>query len=275
MKNQEIKVTNNFELFESNYINRKVLDEKGKPKNRKLLASMREHGFFPHAQIVVTENKSNGKLTIQEGHNRFSVAKYLNLPLYYQIVPEYVLDPRFDQDAFRPWSTDDVVSSEIDRGNKSYLILEEMMSDYPWVTRHKGTAGAILSNTYTSNAAGSAIKSAKFNATSEGIDLFLRVAISMNCPEVEHLDYLRHSKFLGVLCAAIDSGEFDAHRFREKLALNPDKMRKCGTRREYLTTINSLYNRSQPAHTVADLESGALRVVRARIGSASNSWWSK
>lgn len=91
MKEITLKKTSDYSLFSMHQINRLIVTDEGFEPRKKLVESMKKHGFRMTQPIRCIEQE-DGKMLIFDGHNRFLTAKFLNIPLWYISYPKSEAD---------------------------------------------------------------------------------------------------------------------------------------------------------------------------------------
>jgi hypothetical protein len=237
----EIKSTTNYNMLEPSELNRDTMLN-GRPKDRKLLASMKADGFWSHNPIVVYRKPGNQKLTIAFGHNRYSVAKYLSIPMFYVEAPGPI-DPRKDQP--RPWQVTDTISAEVKRGNENYLTLAQATKVLGGISARTGIA-AILAGDATKNTARS-VQDGTFTVVPEGKANLLKVfdvlAALGRVGGKDRFPYMFETRVITLLGLLVTSKEIDIARLCSAILENYDRIHKQSTRMGYVEMLDDIYNR--------------------------------
>lgn len=117
IQNQELKATNNYELFEMHTFNREVRATSA------LERSMLTYGFIGAYPLHVVKN-GNGKLKIVSGHHRYTVARKLGIPVKYVVCEESGPAIVELENATRSWSLEDYLKSYCQLGKTAYLVVK-------------------------------------------------------------------------------------------------------------------------------------------------------
>ena len=256
---QRIPKTTDYSIFEMHPLNRPLR------KNRdRLLASMKKYGFPPSCAIHVRHNGGK-KLLVVRGHHRLEIAKELKLPVYY-IIDDTPFDIfELEGDSALRWSLYDFLFARARSGNKECQTL------VTYIKNHGIPVGAAASlvggcevrdsrdgGTYTSGS----IKTGEFRASS--LAFANKVAkITDFCREAEY-PFATSSSFVSAVSLAIQVEGFDYERFMDNLQKRGHKLKKRGTRNEYLEEIEMVYNsgRSKTRLNVAFLAAELSRKSR-------------
>jgi hypothetical protein len=107
--------TKNYRLFISNNGDNRPLDTR---EHRKLLESMRKHGFLECFPIVVTRNGGD-KLVVKDGQHRLQFAESLGLPVYY-VEDTSNFEVSHIQGTTKAWAAKDYAMRYAMNGVKSY-----------------------------------------------------------------------------------------------------------------------------------------------------------
>lgn len=117
----KIHETKNYDLFELHPFNR---DPKySTRKFKKLLASMKEHGWIDAYPAHVVKN-GNGTLKIKAGHNRIDAAKMLGITVKYVVCDDEASLTQIEG-AHNPWNMKDFLTGFARQGDMNYLKLQE------------------------------------------------------------------------------------------------------------------------------------------------------
>jgi hypothetical protein len=122
----KIHETTNYRKFELHNFNRDVLVKTKRFKN--LLASMEKHGWIEAYPMHTVQNGSN-KLKIKAGHNRFTAAQMLKIPVKYVICDDKS-ELQELENSTKPWNLADHMRGYARQGDPNYLKLESYVRKY-------------------------------------------------------------------------------------------------------------------------------------------------
>lgn len=258
--NQRIPKTTDYSIFEMHPLNRPLR------KNRdRLLASMKKYGFPPSCAIHVRHNGGK-KLLVVRGHHRLEIAKELKLPVYY-IIDDTPFDIfELEGDSALRWSLGDFLFARARAGDVECQTLMSYIKDHGISV---GAASALVGGTNMrgrdcggNSSASSSIKKGDFKASS--LEFANKVAsVTDFCREAE-IEFATSSSFVSAVAIALRVNGFDYDRFMDNLQKRGHKLKKRGTRNEYLEEIEMIYNsgRSKTRLNVAFLANELSRKSR-------------
>jgi len=230
--------TSNYNLFQFNSINRCIAKKTKtqKKQSQKLEKSMRKFGFLKSKPIMAIRNR-NGNLVIKSGHNRFEMARKLNIPFWYEVeeqdVPLSLLEGSFDV-----WDNEDWLVSYINDGRHPYIVVKE----------YRERTGIGL-HACISMLAGEGAGSGNY------LEDFKDGVYELGCPEHANLvaDIILHCKKCGINFATITGfvkgvskiarvDEFDSVRFKKKITSYSHLIKKQAGLNEYVDMFEMVYN---------------------------------
>lgn len=269
----EVKCTTNYSMFKPHAINRDTM-QNGIPKDRDLLDSMRKDGFRPYQPLVVYRDPVSQKYVIAYGHNRFSTAKYLGIPLWYQEV-DGPIDPRKDKS--RPWQTADHIVAEVKNGNENYLILDRAIKRLGVTSARAGVA-SILSGDISRTSA-KALREGTFVVHPEGSEIFEGVltvtdAIQKIGGRVRYPFMFEH-KVLATLALLYEVPGFDMARLALGVMEHGDRISKQASRMGYIEMFDGIYNYRKSAQYRFDVVGEARKTAHTFMGNTTAAKWLK
>ena len=225
----KLQKTTKYELFTTHPYNRNLHNGA-----KELERSMRKTGFWPSKAIHVDSN-----MQIIEGHNRYHVAKKLNIPLYY-IVDESNTDIRHIE-GFKHtlWNSVDYAVANARAGNKDYIGLLDFAAKYslPITTAAfmlmgmKSKGGLVTESIRTGNF------KIKDYAGAE------RIADAVEKMKGYGASFSKERNFIIALSCCIKLVDyFSLDVLIKKVKLEPRRMVKRSTRDDYLEEIEMAYN---------------------------------
>jgi hypothetical protein len=270
---REVKSTNNYDMFKPHTVNRDTLNNRGIPKNSKVLRSMRAEGFWPHEPIIVYRDPADQKLVIAFGHNRYSIAKFLKVPLYY-LEADGPIDPRTQKP--KDWRVADYVDAELKAGNYHYLVLRNAYERISNSSARACVASALAGDPFQT--VGQAVQDGVFEVTDEGQMLFRKLVRVVDSVDLvggkARFPFLYENKALSTLCAILLIPGIDVARLAEAIRNHEDKIRKQGSRNAYIDMFDELYN-FRRANNRLDLITEVKKVVVDRRGLNWATQWLK
>lgn len=248
----KLQVSKNYDIFEMHEFNRPLHEDP------RLLASMQKVGFMPSSPVQCVRNGS-GKLKVVRGHHRLSIAKRLSLPVWY-VVDDSKVDI-FDLEGGRQaWTAPDFLSARAAAGNPHYQRLLEFQK------QHRLTLGAAASllggESAGSNNKVRQIKDGTFKVGTDLSHASTVVSLTDYCTACG-IGFANQTAFVAAISMCVRVPEFDPAVFRHRVKLNGSIMRKRGTKNEYLSEIEALYNYSAKCQRIP-LAFEAVKVGKAR-----------
>lgn len=229
----KLQCTKDYNLFEPHPFNRPLHEDK------KLLRSMREHGWMPSSPAQCIRN-GNGKLKVVRGHHRLDYAKQLGLPVYY-VIDESCTAIFELENPKSTWTYRDYIAARAQSGDPDMAYVSTFMSVHNLPV---GSALALLGNENDRGRGKSnkshLVKTGGFKVTSiEHAEKV--VAITDLCRDLG-MKWATYATFVAAVSMAVRVPEFDGELFRQRLHQYPAMMNKRSTADEYLEEIEALYN---------------------------------
>jgi len=230
-KDLKIEETMDYDMFELHEVNRDVMN------NKELEDSMRKHGFISAYPIHVVKG-SNGRLRIKAGHNRFVVAKRLNIPVKYVICDDAATIHELEK-ATKPWAITDYLASWCRAGKVEYLEIR----NYNTKT---GIAVSLAASMFFGNQAGSgnhydAFKSGSFRIKDrEHPEAVADIVLHMKACGIS---FSNTTLFVQALSRMLYVPEFKPEVFKMKVKNHTFMVVKKANLQQYLGMIADIYNR--------------------------------
>lgn len=226
----------NYNLFHMNSVNRAAED--GEPLLRAdLLKSMKAHGFRKTNPIICVDVE--GEFLIVDGHNRFAVAKSLNLPIEYLVYPkeDYVNPLEFSLGQ-KAWSGREIVEGYSKSGNENYREIVEFCEEFgvPFkaaLSMHRG-------NLPSSNNFQRMVREGRYEITDRD---FPRKVAYLWRELGKHSVHARTLHMLNSLAKALMAKGFSDKTLLDKVKKYPDLIHKCRTVDETVQMLEEVYNR--------------------------------
>lgn len=226
----KVKQTKNYSIFKQLKGNRSVNEIN---KNRLIESFKKNYLICP---IIVNDNYE-----IIDGQHRFEAAKYLDLPVFYFVVPFYgVEEVQILNSNQKNWSTDDYVQGYIDMGKMDYSIYRDFRKKYNFpvtqtmeILRDKKSGG---------NDNCSAI--AEFR--SGGFKVKNISKAKMIFEDIESIKFLydgyKRTSFVAAMITLLNKEVFDFNEFKSKLKNQQSKLVDCTNTTNYIILIEEIYN---------------------------------
>ena len=234
----KIYTTSNYGIFKPSDDNRVIR------KNwvNQLSKSMKKHGFYPDAPMVI-----NGNMSIREGHHRFAAAQIAKVPVYFFIETDDSKGSDYEKmmrlnEMLHPWQKGDSLRGLVAREYKSYLILQEFINKFP---DFRLTEQIMLMG----NAANDANK-LKFTR-GQWSHKNVKVAYQWGNNIMKLKPHFKQGYNKSIFVRAmidVFSGypEFNFDEFLHKVKLRPSMIHLCGTKQHYKEMIENIYNYRRP-----------------------------
>jgi len=225
-----IKKTFNYKMF-------KILDSNRELNNLHL--KRLEKSFINNYlinPIIVNENNY-----IIDGQHRYTVARKLNLPIYFIEIPFYKLEEiqilNINQ---KNWNLNDYVDGYISLGKKEYKIYKDFLNKYKFppmkcieILTGKKTGGG-------ENRVDDLFKKGVFNIQ----DLNKSISIAEKILSLKgYYEGYKRSSFLNAMITLFNNDNFDFDFFIDKLKIKSNKIVDCTKTKDYILLIEEIYNK--------------------------------
>lgn len=158
--------TNDYSKFRKLLGNRDVTEQ----RINAITDSIRKHGYIKNPIVV------NEKFEIIDGQGRFSALQRMGLPIDYILVPNLGIEDCIAMNIkMRNWNTRDYIDSYANRGNEDYIVLRDLLEEFPSIEA-SATSGMAMGNLTTGNAI-IKVQEGNFSIQNTDIDL-LRQTLS-------------------------------------------------------------------------------------------------
>lgn len=232
--------TKDYKRFVMNQMNRTISDgEAGFVPRKDLLESMKRDGFWKVAPVICTEVEG-GKLNIVEGHNRFVTARYLGLPIEFIAYPDEVkVSPLQYSKHQKTWSQSDIAKGYSQEGNADYAEVMEFhaKTGIPLSCAFSMFHGEVSS----SGNASPKVKAGTFKIKDREKPW---VVAAITGRIGEYVKFSVSQNLVHAISKAVFAEGFDTGRMMERIAKNPELLRKCRTLDEYIEMLDGIYNRN-------------------------------
>jgi hypothetical protein len=239
MRTFTVQETTDYSIFVANENNRTV--DHTKKKFKKLLLSIKKHGFLPFYPVWCKKN-TEGKLSIQVGHHRFEAAKQLKKPVCYMV---YTSDFQIWEEGLSTslWNTNDHLSNLVSSGDATSLVIKNYhestgISVSQCLSIFSDWTGSSLNNSIleTFKAGNFKIHPAAI-ARAQVVKRIVDGTSKINKEISTQCGYI--SAILKILCVS----SFDVDRYLSKLLAHSPLLEKQINIAGYIAMIEQIYNR--------------------------------
>lgn len=245
---KHIYTTKDYSIFLQDETNRDVRT------NKKLFASMQEHGFLPEHPLVAVAT-DGGKFKVKDGGHRLVAAKELKLPVHYVVSDNTDIEISFINDTQRAWSKNDFVSSYVRQGNKHFIELKKF-SDLHGIAPNiaaqllGGDARELRDGTFTG---------CQFTYALE----VLRVASAAS----QHVAWSKCSKFLTSIHMVLKYSRANINTLCDRILANGPMLKQQAKTSGYIELLETIYN-----HRTRDLMPIRVQIESARRELAASAF---
>jgi hypothetical protein len=224
----QIYRTNDYEKFKKISGNRVI----NHTKVKQLEKSMLKKGWL--STVVITVNEL---FEIIDGQHRYVAARLTNTPMLYQIVEgtglrEVILTNQGSSN----WTIKDHIPSQIALGNKSFILLDKLMKEFPELSL---SICQMMLTQSTKNPSREDVE----NGTWEIGDYNLSVLWSQNLMSLKpYFEGYKLTYFVRTLIDVLLKPNFNFQEFHHKVVLRPTMLQRCGSKKQYLQMIEEIYN---------------------------------
>lgn len=209
------------------------------PKFRRLVESMKKHGWLPSFPMTVTRDGA-GKYIIIDGQNRFTAAKSLKIPVLFVCCDAFnEINVSALNDTQRAWSMVDHVGSRAEQGDSNYVYLLEFVKRTGIPVRQ--AASLLWGNVADAGNVLNALKAGGFEVRE--VEYAERVA-AVVCAVAKFRSWAHNTSFISALSKVMRIEEFNDALFIGKLnshsASLPEISTSCAG---FVELIESMYNR--------------------------------
>lgn len=205
-------------------------------KIKKIMASMKKHGFFPNAPIGVI--RSDAGFLIVDGHHRFTAAKACGIPVLYVLLEKKLEKAVADMSTGGGgWNSTDFLRDYVMKGLPHYLTLNKyVVAGIPLIVAAAmlGGQGAGSGSNFTDAICNGSFTVRDVNQC-DAVLSFIREFKEI-CPAVKSLNFIRAFS----LCYM--TPEFNVEQFRQRLHANPRALAKAATYHQMLDQMEEIYN---------------------------------
>jgi hypothetical protein len=220
---KKIYTTQDYSIFLQDETNRDVRT------NRKLLDSMKSHGFLPEHPLVVV-SAEGGKFKVRDGGHRLVVAKELRLPVHYVVSDNAGIEISFINDTQRAWSRNDFVSSYVRQGNKYFIELQKFCEQHDI---HPGIAARLL---------GGDARELK-DGTFTGCQFtYALEVLRVSAAAAQHVSWSKCTQFLGAIHMVLKYSSANINTLCDRISSNGGLLKQQAKTTGYIELLASIYN---------------------------------
>jgi len=205
-----------------------------KAKVAKLIKSMEKKGWL--STVVITVNEL---LQIIDGQHRYLAARSTEppTPILYQIVKGAGLKEVIRTNSGSSnWTIKDHIPSQIALGNKSFILLDKLMKEFPELSL------SICQNMLAQSNRNPSREDVE-NGTWEIGDYNMAVLWSQNLMSLKpYFEGYKLTYFVRTLIDALLKPNFNFQEFHHKVTLRPTMLQRCGSKKQYMAMIEEIYN---------------------------------
>jgi len=238
MATYTVTETNNYDIFVEHENNRPV--NVNSKKYKKLLQSMKQHGFLPFYPIWC-KLLPDGRLSVQVGHHRLAVAKQLKIRLCYMI---YNSDFKIWEEGFstNAWTMTDHLVNQVSNGDSTALVIKNY---------HEATGislaqciGIFADRTTTGYGGnGDAFKKGTFKIMPSALLRSELIKSIVHETSKINKEIATQSNYVSALLKISTVDRFCVDRYITKLKAHSPLLVKCMTVDGYVEMIEGIYNR--------------------------------
>lgn len=224
----QIYSTNEYSKFKRISGNR-IVDE---AKVKRLVKSMEKGGWLRTVMITVNE-----LMQIIDGQHRYLAARKTGTTILYQIVKGTGLkEVILTNSGSSNWSIKDHIPSQIALGNKSFILLDKLMREFPELSL------SICQNMLAQSNRNPSREDVE-NGTWEIGDYNVAVLWSQNLMSLKsYFEGYKLTYFVRTLIDALHKPNFNFQEFHHKVTLRPTMLQRCGSKKQYMAMIEEIYN---------------------------------
>ena len=191
-----------------------------------------------YCPILVVEN--GNRLDIIDGQHRFYVARTIKTKVWYIICENMeITEIAKINSNTEKWKNADFINAYVQKGNKNYQILQEFMDKYPIplsVATKLLRSGRIMSDSGDGSPFGFQRGEFQAKAKKEAY-AFMELAERFNASNC-----WSKRGFLVALDKVKEAGICDLEELIEKVTAHPEKMIESGSYKEFLQSMEEVYN---------------------------------
>lgn len=251
----KLQTTKDYSIFCTSHDNRPIDSEDRKRSLSRTRKSMIENGYLPCFPLMVKKNET-GKYEILDGQGRFSIAKELDLPVYYVVVDNFEGSVA-DLQTGKPWSNQNFVDHYAANGDRNYQILKQWCKENHLPIMIGGSL--LFGQGAASGNVCNYLKSGTFEV--RDINFSNRVARIYNSIR-EVYQHAFKSSFLHALSFVVRIDGFNDDRLIKKMKGWKCLHENCATANQFIEFIEKIYNYHQEDKLPIRFE--AEKIIKSR-----------
>jgi hypothetical protein len=227
-KVNEIFRTSDYEKFKTIAGNRRL----NQNKINKLVKSMKKKNWLATVEITV-----NQYYQVIDGQHRLEAAKIARVPVLYKIVEDTDLTHVIETNqGASNWTLKDHLPSQINMGNKDYILLDRFMKEFPKL--NMSICQMLLTQT-PGNPNREKMESGLWNIKdyNTGV-LWGQHILSLE----EYFEGYYRVIFVRGMITVLNNPKFNFQEFVHKVQLRPNMLVPCGSTKQYVAMIEEIYN---------------------------------
>lgn len=224
----QIYRTNEYKKFKRLPGNRTIK----KSKIDQLVKSMKKRGWLPTVEITVNE-----KFQVIDGQHRLIAAELVGVHVHYKVVSGTGLNEVIQTNqGCSNWTMKDHLPSQINMGNKNYILLDQFMKEFP--TLNMSICQMLLTQT-----PGNPNREKMENGEWKVSDYNTGVLWGQYLLSLEpYFTGYKRVIFVRGLINVLLKPNFDFQEFHHKVVLRPNMLVPCGETKQYVEMIEEIYN---------------------------------
>lgn len=221
----EVNVTKDYDQF--------IVINGNRTKNQahinRLLASF---SAKPLISVIIV----NEKMEVIDGQHRLEVARQLELPVHFIVIPGYGLDEIHILNANqRNWNADDFLDGYCSKGLEHYLAYRDFKSEFGF--GHNETRTLLTGSSHSGH--NTSFYEGRFEITD--LDRAYKWAEMIRSIAIYYSGWKRRS-FVNALITLFKREQFSFDRFVLKLKAQPTGLKDCVDVAQYIELIEQIYN---------------------------------
>lgn len=224
----QVYETKDYSKFKMIKGNRRVKESKVKS----LVNSMRKGGWLSTVEITV-----NQWFEVIDGQHRLIAAQLTDTPVRYKIVVDTGIDEVIKTNqGCSNWTMKDHLPSQINLGNKNYILLDQFMKEFPML--NMSICQMLLTQT-PGNPNREKMESGNWEVKdyNTGV-LWGEYLLSLE----PYFKGFKRVIFVRGLINVLLKSDFNFQEFHHKVVLRPNMLVPCGETKQYVEMIEEIYN---------------------------------
>ena len=198
---------------------------------KRIKMDIKEHDLKQPIQV-------NEKMEVLDGQHQLQARKELNLPVKYIIRKGDIRHVMKFNSIQQRWNNREFLDSYCARGFKEYEMLDYFVREYK------------LGISFSLGLLVGSKRNAQSNVRKDFMEGKFKIKDFARADEIaqrihkigDHVDFNRDDKFMRAIVICMSYPEFDWKFFLKKLEIKSTKLKKCGSRNDYIVAIERFYN---------------------------------